>query len=151
LASSDAIAHLGDAHISKKKKSVLFDRPFPVIKPKDLLEYVRLYEDHIVASGHLLPLSCDLRMYAAAHGVLGEFFGGDWIYRKVRRRPDGIPTYLHPPTSGRFDGFKHQDRVTYLAEHIVNLQDVPGFDFCIGELERDNLETGFAKMMAAGL
>jgi hypothetical protein len=113
----------------KKKRSSLLDDRVPFITPDDLMGFVRLFESDYAASGALQ----------------------EWIDNRVRRRRDGVRTYMHPPPSGQFDGFKHQDCLSRLGEDLVNLQDVKGFDSCIRELRRDSVETGFAKMMAAGI
>src|SRR5690242_8744989 len=85
----------------------------------------------------------DHRVLAAGIAGLTVFFGPEWLDRRVLR----TTRFLHPPVERATDEIKRQDRIVLLAEHWVNLQTVPGFQWCLGDIRTESLETGLAKLI----
>jgi hypothetical protein len=117
------------------------------ISPEDVVSAVRRGE---VAAG---PLSCERRLALAAIAVLGELFGSDWIDAHILHSKEGRKggTFIHPPVVRPFDTFKMGDRIVALAEHLMNLQEIEGYESCLTEIRGGAIESGFAKLVAAAL
>jgi hypothetical protein len=117
------------------------------ISPNDVLLDVAVQEG---ANGS--PYDCAHRKFAGAIAVLGRLFGLDWLDSHVladKAKAGGA--FIHPTGSSPFDQFKMGDRVVTLAEHLVNLQEIDGFAFCLDELRTDKIEPSYAKLIAAGI
>jgi hypothetical protein len=115
------------------------------ISPNDVLLDVLALES---ASGK--PLDCSHRRVAGALSVLVRLFGPDWLDSHILTAAANSGSFIQPAGTA-FDQFKMGDRVVTLAEHLVNLQEVDGFDCCLEELRTDKIEPSFAKLVAAGM
>jgi hypothetical protein len=87
----------------------------------------------------------DHRLLSAAIAVFRAFFGEDWLIARLRN------PFIRPPIGAPIDEYKPVDRIVTLAELLVNLQEVPGFEWCLGEVRTDSVESGLAKLAAAGM
>jgi hypothetical protein len=116
------------------------------IAPREVIEFVRSYQ-----ADRQKILNCDLKRVVAAIGILTRYFGGDWPTDRLLKVTGRDGTFIHPPIVNPQDNFKRQQRIGDLAEHLVNLQGIPGFEWCLREVSRDSLETGLAKLIPAGM
>src|SRR5690349_6177981 len=92
---------------------------------------------------------CTEKRLTAAVSILGRFFGPDWLPSRLRRLKKGKgDVFLQPAILKPLDQFKSNQRLVDLAEHLLNLQDVEGFEVCRKEIETDKIETGLAKLAA---
>jgi hypothetical protein len=112
------------------------------ISPAEVVAYVSTI---VAAKG--LTYDRDHKCLLAAICVLGRFFGHDWVDSRVLRKSG----FLRPPVTRPFDEFKMQDRIVTLAEHLVNLQEIDGFSWCLNEIRTETIETGLGKLIAAGM
>ena len=97
------------------------------------------------------PLDCVKRKVAAAISILDRMLGREWLERHILGDHAKRDTFIQPRGADPFDQFKLGDRIVMLAEHLVNLQDIDGFDFCLQELRTDTIEPSYAKLIAAGM
>src|SRR4051812_5663528 len=116
------------------------------IGPREVVEYVRRYQ-----ADKQEILNCDHKKLAGAMGILGWYFGPDWPADRLLKRTGKDGSFIHPPIVNPQDEFKRQARIGDLAEHLVNLQEVEGFESCLKEICRGSLETGLAKLIPAGM
>jgi hypothetical protein len=115
------------------------------IAPPDVLRTVQVLE---AATGQ--ALNCDERRLYAAISVFRHLFGDAWINSRLNK-PKGPGALFHRPIEREQDGYKLADRLVSLAEHILNLQEVEGFQFVVEELRTDSLEAGLGKLFAASI
>ena len=118
--------------------------PLPYISPGFIVSHARGFE---AAEGR--RVSRDVKMLAGAIGVLTNLLGPDWIDSRVLSRSKN--RFIHPPVTGPYDELKRQDRIISLAEHLVNLQEIDGFPNALDEIRTETVETGLAKLIAAGM
>jgi hypothetical protein len=112
------------------------------ITPADIVGWVHRLEEE---SGETYPR--DQKHLAAGVLVLARLFGHPWVDSRILKKS----RFMHPPVATRLDAFKRQDRLASLAEHLVNLQHIEGFEWCLREIYTDSIETGLAKLYGAGM
>lgn len=103
-------------------------------------EEIRDYLDQRDAVRGRKP-DCVVRQYGAAVYVLGTILGGEWVDRHLLPSNRRRATFLAPEITDDCDGYKHQDRVVALAEILLNLQDVDGFDGRLPKWRTESAET----------
>jgi hypothetical protein len=114
----------------------------PVLSPAELVGYVREVE-----AAADIRYNQDMRVAQAGLIVLARFFGPEWVDLRILRKSP----FLHPSAPRAVDELKRQDRIVMLAEHMVNLQGITGFSWCLNEIQTDSIETGLAKLIGAGM
>jgi len=92
-------------------------------------------------------MSCTHRQYAGAIGILRTFLGKDWLDRVHR----DAGTFLRPLQHTAIDAYKRQDRAVDLAELLLNLSDVEGWDARVDSLRTSDVETALSELEGARL
>ena len=93
------------------------------------------------------------RVYGLAQYVLAYFLGMDWVSSHVHRPADAADYLRAGPTSGPGarpdDGGRHLLRVINLAELLLTVQHVPGFESPLKQLQSDSVEATIGELTAA--
>jgi hypothetical protein len=101
--------------------------PIPYISPEDVIYCVGRMEQSLKTELGA-AYSVDHRKVAAAVCVFAMYFGHDWMRSRMGNNP-----FIRPPLITPLDYYKTSDRIVALAEHLVNLQEVAGFQWCLDE------------------
>ena len=119
---------------------------FRYITPNVVVAWVAHIEPKAKLELALDAYDKDHRKLNGALYVFSTFFGPDWILDRLKDTP-----FIRPPVRVPLDGYKTVDRIVSMAEHLVNLQEIEGFHFCLDEIRANSFETGLAKLAAAGM
>ena len=95
-------------------------------------------------------VNCELKRVAGAMGIL--WYNSVVLADGPADEGNCVTVHLSTPQLvNPQDKFKRQARIEGLGEHLVNLQAVRGFEWCLNEIYSDSLETGLAKLIPAGM
>jgi hypothetical protein len=93
----------------------------------------------------LLESDPQLRSYHAARYILAEIFGEEWGDRNIGEAGD--KSFFRDARTSEGDAYTHFMRVTGLAEMLLNLQSVSGYNECAAKLKTSAMiEPTFAEL-----
>jgi hypothetical protein len=118
----------------------------PFISPAELSAAVGAIEGHEGKA-----LDCEGARLAGAIYALRTFFGAEWLDLRIANPRGEDRDFMRPPGDGAFEGYKAGDRIIALAEYLLNLQEVEGFQCCLDETRTGRLDSSFAKLAAAAM